>query len=1039
VVREVNRPPALGAQENRAIDEMTALTVTNAATDADEPANALTYTLVTKPSGAAISADGVITWTPGEAQGPSTNVFTTRVTDNGTPALSASNTFTVVVREAHVPPAAPGGLTAFVVGAGRVELRWTDDSHNEEVFRVSRRDSDRVSWSSIGSVPANVTNLVDYSVAAGTRYEYQVIALNAYGESGDARAVVMIPLPPAAPSDLRAIASQTDRVDLAWNDNATDEGGFEIWRKVGASGFWAVLRRVGADTRASADTGLTAGTLYIYRLRAFSAAGSSAFCAEASASTPPVGGCDHRLAVRHLRLTADGVPVVAPTNVVPGAGIGGLFDATQSGPVGDPALHRVVMGFRDPSGRAAGDAVEVAELYGVPGCPPRTNLNVEVPGDLAAPGATNVYDLWVETCLGAGDPRALFAAAIRARPDNLHTNVGRFVVRIPVQRVVRIRTTAGMPGSVVTVPVELEAAGDENAVAFSLAGDSSVLRNPRVRVEPDAGPAVCLMNRAGWPGGRLGVALYLPLERSFGSGVRRLLNIQFTVASAPTGPSALTFSDAPVARAIVDSHANVLEAAWSNGAVNVLNSIEGDVVPVPAGDGRVAFADVMREWLLALRRVRTLSDREFQRADCAPRAALGDGRLTIADAVQASRYAAGRDPATAAGGPTRPAIRAAPRFTLAGNGDRVLSMSDATIARGASQWMAVRLRAQGDEAAVGFSVQFDPGMLSLAGYRPAGAATAGDLLPNLDEAVPGCHGFVIRMPEGVTIAAGSQTILELNVLAAPGSLAATTLVAFADSPAEREVSDAGGGALTAVYSNATVVLSGAAAGAPAAPTDFASIVVATGQINLRWTDNASGESGYRVLRRTGRSGGWMTIEELGPDAAFSAQTGLDTGTEYGYMVEVYNGVASAFSSPIVARTWTLIEKWRHRYFGTVANAGDAADTADPDGDAVPNLLEYALGSDPRAAGTVPAFGVGLGSRPDVYPSPSAVYERTNAAPPDVRVFADCTTNIVQGVWSNNTVQVEESLPGGKVRVRVRSGTPDTERGREFYRLRAVTP
>ncbi|MBI3851739.1 MAG: tandem-95 repeat protein [Verrucomicrobia bacterium] len=107
IVREVNSAPVLPAQTNRTIAELTTLAVTNTATDSDIPANTLSYVLQVGPTNAAISADGVITWTPTEAQGPGTNVFTTVVTDNGTPNLSATNTFMVVVTEVNSAPALP--------------------------------------------------------------------------------------------------------------------------------------------------------------------------------------------------------------------------------------------------------------------------------------------------------------------------------------------------------------------------------------------------------------------------------------------------------------------------------------------------------------------------------------------------------------------------------------------------------------------------------------------------------------------------------------------------------------------------------------------------------------------------------------------------------------------------------------------------------------------------------------------------------------------------------------------------------------------
>src|SRR5205807_965414 len=104
---EVNSAPSLPVQTDRTINELTLLTVTNTATDTDLPANTLTYTFLDAPSNAVISAAGVITWTPTEAQGPGTNIFTTWVVDNGSPALSATNTFTVTVNEVNSAPVLP--------------------------------------------------------------------------------------------------------------------------------------------------------------------------------------------------------------------------------------------------------------------------------------------------------------------------------------------------------------------------------------------------------------------------------------------------------------------------------------------------------------------------------------------------------------------------------------------------------------------------------------------------------------------------------------------------------------------------------------------------------------------------------------------------------------------------------------------------------------------------------------------------------------------------------------------------------------------
>jgi RHS repeat-associated protein len=105
IVREVNRPPATDPIGDQTVDEMTLLTLTVTASDPDVPTNRLAFSLVTPPDGATIHPDtGVLTWTPTEAQGPSTNVLFVRVTDDGVSPLSTTNQFTVIVREVNRPP-----------------------------------------------------------------------------------------------------------------------------------------------------------------------------------------------------------------------------------------------------------------------------------------------------------------------------------------------------------------------------------------------------------------------------------------------------------------------------------------------------------------------------------------------------------------------------------------------------------------------------------------------------------------------------------------------------------------------------------------------------------------------------------------------------------------------------------------------------------------------------------------------------------------------------------------------------------------------
>ncbi|MCX6903135.1 MAG: putative Ig domain-containing protein [Verrucomicrobia bacterium] len=123
LVTVANDPPQLTRPSDQTMDEMTPLVVNLTATDPDLPSQKLAYSLVSAPTGVALDGDtGVLNWTPTELQGPSTNVIMVAVSDNGTPSLSATQSFTVTVREINRLPVLEavtnqtiGALTSLVI------------------------------------------------------------------------------------------------------------------------------------------------------------------------------------------------------------------------------------------------------------------------------------------------------------------------------------------------------------------------------------------------------------------------------------------------------------------------------------------------------------------------------------------------------------------------------------------------------------------------------------------------------------------------------------------------------------------------------------------------------------------------------------------------------------------------------------------------------------------------------------------------------------------------------------------------------------
>jgi hypothetical protein len=156
-VNEVNTAPVLGNTKDLVTDALSTLRVTNSATDADLPANVLNYALVSPPAGAAIDTNGLITWTPGPDQAPGTNVITTVVTDDGVPAMSATNTFIVVVTPQLVPPT----ITSIEVSNNVATVTWTTVTGHW--YYLQYRDLPNGSWTDLG-----VETLANGSTATAT-------------------------------------------------------------------------------------------------------------------------------------------------------------------------------------------------------------------------------------------------------------------------------------------------------------------------------------------------------------------------------------------------------------------------------------------------------------------------------------------------------------------------------------------------------------------------------------------------------------------------------------------------------------------------------------------------------------------------------------------------------------------------------------------------------------------------------------------------------------------------------------------------------
>jgi alpha-tubulin suppressor-like RCC1 family protein len=82
-------------------------------------------------------------------------------------------------------------------------------------------------------------------------------------------------------------------------------------------------------------------------------------------------------------------------------------------------------------------------------------------------------------------------------------------------------------------------------------------------------------------------------------------------------------------------------------------------------------------------------------------------------------------------------------------------------------------------------------------------------------------------------------------------------------------------------------------------------------------------------------------------------SGLTPNTTFHFRANGVNGPGTTNGADLTFTTLSQLQSWRQQFFGTTTTTGLLADSADYDGDGIPNLLEFALNLSPTAASKLP--------------------------------------------------------------------------------------
>lgn len=152
-------------------------------------------------------------------------------------------------------------------------------------------------------------------------------------------------------------------------------------------------------------------------------------------------------------------------------------------------------------------------------------------------------------------------------------------------------------------------------------------------------------------------------------------------------------------------------------------------------------------------------------------------------------------------------------------------------------------------------------------------------------------------------------------------------------------------------------------GQPSAPSGLSLTVISPTQINLTWTDTSSNELGFQIEQSLDTIT-FTNIGAVGSNVTAFAATNLSPGIKYYFRVYGFNSAGnSPYSNTNSGFTRTPWAQWLLSNFtpSQLTNPAISGLGADPDGDGLPNLVEYALNRNPWAPGTAALSLAGIDS------------------------------------------------------------------------------
>jgi fibronectin type 3 domain-containing protein len=178
---------------------------------------------------------------------------------------------------------APTGVTATAQSSDSINVSWSSVS-GATGYYVYRADSSGGSYSELAST--SDASYTDTELTSNTTYYYKVSAYNSVGEGGQS-SYTYATTSLSVPAGVTAEAQSPSSIYVSW-EPVSGASGYYVYRADSSDGYYSSITNT--NSTSYTNTGLTSGTTYYYKIKAYSSVRESALSSYTNATTPPTPG-----------------------------------------------------------------------------------------------------------------------------------------------------------------------------------------------------------------------------------------------------------------------------------------------------------------------------------------------------------------------------------------------------------------------------------------------------------------------------------------------------------------------------------------------------------------------------------------------------------------------------------------------------------------------------------------------------------------------------------------------------------------------------